>query len=353
MSSKHSKEDIKNNKSTISRLIIYIVIIVALVEVIYGVYMLYEKYKRKFKNLEIEIGSVEEVTMQDFLKNEKYEVNSTLITNLDEIDYLKVGEYSVKLSHDGREEEVTLKLVDTTAPEVTFQDITRYIDYEINAEDFIIEKSDLSDMTVEAIELPEINEFIDYDVKVVVKDTYGNETSNICKLSIRWIKDEIAIERGQNLTKKDLLYNVEEDGDLLDNSRLKEISNSEIGDYEIRTEKDGKECLTLIKVTDLTPPVLKLRDVTIYDDEKVDGKNSFIVSATDNSGEVTTTLKTEINPSKLGTQTIVIEAVDKYGNKTEKTATLTIRKDNVGPVFSGLSNITISKGSTIDYRKRS
>ena len=350
MSSKHSKE---NNKSTISRLIIYIVIIVALIEVIYGVYMLYEKHRRKFKNLEIEIGSVEEVTMQDFLKNKKYEPNSNLITNLDEIDYLKVGEYSVKLSHDGREEEVTLKLVDTTAPEVDFQDISRYIDYEINAEDFIIEKSDLSEMTVEAIDLPEINKFIDYDVKVVVKDTYGNETSNICKLSIRWIKDEIAIERGQNLTKKDLLYNVEEDGDLLDSSRLKEISNSEIGDYEIKTEKDGMECVTVIKVTDLTPPTLKLRDVTIYDDEKIDGKNSFIVSAKDNSGEVTTTLKTEINLSRLGTQQIVIEAVDKYGNKTEATAKLTIRKDNVGPVFSGLSTITISKGSTIDYRKRS
>ena len=64
-------------------------------------------------------------------------------------------------------------------------------------------------------------------------------------------------------------------------------------------------------------------------------------------------MKTTINYSKLGTQEIVIEAVDKYGNKTEGTAILTIRKDTVGPVFSGLSTINISKGTTINYEKRS
>ena len=47
----------------------------------------------------------------------------------------------------------------------------------------------------------------------------------------------------------------------------------------------------------------------------------------------------------------MIEAVDKYGNSVEKVCTLTRRKDTDGPVFSGLSDLTVAKNATINYRK--
>lgn len=355
------KNDIKENsenkkkeeKGIFSKLIILIIILVALIEGAYGGYMLYEKYKSKFKDKEIEIGTREDVSVQDFVIDEKYLENSKIITNTEEIDFSKIGEYKITLSYEELEETVTLKLVDTTPPVVKFRDIQKYIDYEINPDDFIEEKSDLSEMTVEVTNKPEKLEFLDYDINVVVKDTAGNETSNICKMSIKWIKDEFAMEKGHKLSKEDLLYNAEADRELIDESKLKEISAKDIGDYEIKTTRDEKETVTIIKITDLTPPTLKLKDVTIYDDEKdkVKGKENFISSVSDASGEVTTTMKTQINYSKLGSQEIIIEAVDKYGNKTEGKATLTIRKDTVGPVISGLSAISISKGSSIDYRR--
>lgn len=344
-----NNEKVNENKRISYKTAIIAVMIIALIELIYGGYMLYEKYKHKFKSIDVEIGSTTSVTMQNFLKDKKYEKNSTLITNLEGIDYSKIGEYKVLLSHDGREEEVILKLVDTTAPKVEFQDITKYINYIPNADDFIVQKEDLTEMETSIIDAPEINKFEDYNVNVIVKDSSGNETSKICKLSIKWIKDEFIMEKGHILTKEDLLYGVEQDTDLLDDKRLEEISNSEIGEYEIKTNKDGMEKTTIIKITDLTPPSLELRDVTIYDDEKVSGKERFIASCYDASGEVTTTMKTEINYSKLGTQEIVIEAVDKYGNKVEKTAILTIRKDTVGPVFYGLSNMSVAKNGTVNY----
>ncbi len=349
-----NKKDEKNKKAgkiSASKIVISICLIIALVEGAYGGYLLFEKYKKKFKSIEVEIGTTEKVTMNDFLKDPKYAENSQLITNLDEVDYSKVGQYQVVLKHEDREEEVTLKLIDTTPPEVKFKNIDKYIDYKIVADDFIEEKTDLSEMTAEVIEPPELNEFKDYDVNVVVKDKYGNETTNICKLSIKWIKDEFLMEKGHVLTKEDLLYNAEIDSNLIDANRLKEISNSPIGDYQITTNKDGIEKVTTVKITDLTPPTLTLKNVTIYDDEKISGKEAFIVSATDASGEVTTTMKTQINYSKLGTQEIVIEAVDKYNNKTEKTAILTRQKDTVGPVISGLSTITVRKGATINYEQ--
>lgn len=344
-----AKTKTKENKEKIIKIITYIILVISIIELIYACYLLYEKYRPKFKNIEVEIGTTTSLSMQDFLKNKKYEENSALLTNLEGIDYSKVGEYKVSLSHNGREEEVTLKLVDTTPPKVEFQDIIRYIDYVPNADDFIMQKEDLSGMETFITEVPTIDQFQDYNVNVVVKDASGNETSKICKLSIKWIKDEFVMEKGHILTKEDLLYGAEQDLALLDDMRLQEISNSEIGEYEIKTNKDGIEKTTIIKITDLTPPTLELRDVTIYDDEKVSGKNSFIVNCYDASGEVTTTMKTEINYSKLGTQEIIIEAVDKYGNKVEKSAILTIRKDTVGPVFYGLSNMSVAKNGTVNY----
>ncbi len=340
-----------NEKDTnnIIKIITYVILVISIIELIYASYLLYEKYRAKFKNLEVEIGTTTSLEMKDFLKDKKYEENSILITNLEGIDYSKTGEYKVLLSHNGREEEVVLKLIDTTPPTVEFQDITRYIDYIPNADDFIVKKEDLSEMQTSITDVPTIDKFQDYNVNVIVKDASGNETSKICKLSIKWIRDEFTMEKGHILTKEDLLYGVEQDRDLLDDKRLEEISNSEIGEYEIKTNKDGIEKTTIIKVTDLTPPTLELRNITIYDDEKVGGKESFIANCYDASGEVTTTMKTDINYSKLGTQEIIIEAVDKYGNKVEKTAILTIRKDTVGPVFSGLSTMSVAKNGTINY----
>ena len=350
---KHNKEKHKKEKKTKKvgiKIIIFVVGILAIIELVYGGYMLYEKYRNKFKDATIEIGSTLEINIDNFLIDEKYKEDSEIITDLSDIDLSKVGEYKLKLIHEKKEEVVTLKLVDTTPPKVEFQDLTKYIDYKPIADDFIVKKEDLSDMETSIIDFPQIDKFGEYSVKVSVKDKYGNETTNDCKLSIKWIKEYISIERGQELKKEDLFYNAEADGDLLDINRLKEISNSDIGDYELITTKDGVTLKTVIKVTDLTPPNLELKNVSIYDDEikNINGKDSFIVSTFDASGEVTTNLKTELDLSKIGTQEVIIEAVDKYGNKVEKTSSLTIKKDTTGPVIYGLSQITIARGKTIN-----
>ena len=132
---KHKKEkknqEIKTSKKNkVKKRIIWCIVIIAIVvELGYGVYLLYEKFKKKFKSIDIEIGSVTELKMKDFLIDEKYKENSIMITDLTNIDFKKVGEYKVKLSNSDREEEVILRLVDTTPPKVEFQDLTKYIDY--------------------------------------------------------------------------------------------------------------------------------------------------------------------------------------------------------------------------------
>ena len=105
-----TSEETENNKETNKKrnrkILVYFFIVVLLIELIYGGYILLERYGKKFKNVEIEIGTSQKVAIQDFLKHEKYAENAELITNLEDIDYGKVGEYEVILSYEGREEKV-------------------------------------------------------------------------------------------------------------------------------------------------------------------------------------------------------------------------------------------------------
>lgn len=248
-----------------------------------------------------------------------------------------------------KERTVKLHLVDTTPPQVKFQDITRYIGYEINGEDFIIEKSDLSQMYVELANIPEIVEFGNYPVTVIVKDEYGNETKKECTLTIDWLNYNVTLELGKALTKEDILMRPKEDAKLVSKAELEKINKSSVGDYTMTLSNNGKEYIINIKIQDTLPPELELRDVSIYDDEKVD-KSKFIVSTKDASGKVETTLLTDIDYKNIGTQVVTIEAKDEHGNKVEKQANLTIKKDTEGPVFSGLKEMTVAKNSSVNYK---
>ncbi len=305
-------------------------------------------FKPKFKDIQIELGT-KEIKLEDFLINKIYKSKSEFITDISGIDLSQVGEYEIVLKFMNKEQRVTLKIADTTPPEVKFKDITRYIDYQINPEDFIIDKKDASEMTVQVIEPPEISEFKDYQVTIKVKDKYDNETVKTCKMTITWIRPECYIELGSKITLEDLVFDVATYGESISKTDLENVNTLSLGEYIVKAEKDGKQYETKVIVQDTTPPVLTLKNIKIYDDEKVNDYKSFITELSDASGEPTTLLKTEIDYNKLGEQNIIIEATDINGNKTEATAILTIKKDNDGPVISGLKEIIVAKYANIDY----
>ena len=204
-------------------------------------------------------------------------------------------------------------------------------------------------MTVQVIEPPEISEFKDYQVTIKVKDKYDNETVKTCKMTITWIRPECYIELGSKITLEDLVFDVATYGESISKTDLENVNTLSLGEYIVKAEKDGKQYETKVIVQDTTPPVLTLKNIKIYDDEKVNDYKSFITELSDASGEPTTLLKTEIDYNKLGEQNIIIEATDINGNKTEATAILTIKKDNDGPVISGLKEIIVAKYANIDY----
>ncbi len=326
-----------------------VVIVINAIMLIAIILFLYLLFRPKFKDVSIELGT-ESISVDNFLVSSMYKKNAKSITDLSQIDFSKVGAYDIVLAFNGKNETVKLNIVDTIAPKVKFTDLHRYIGYEINAEDFIVEKEDLSEMTVSILEAPEnLDEYSDYKVKISVKDSSGNETIGECNLSISWILDELYQELGMPLDVNKLVLGNSENESKIPQSEIDKVNTSVIGEYEIRTEYEGKEYVSKIIVQDTTPPDLELKNITIYDDERIDSYTQFIKSVSDISGKPSTSLKTEIDYSKIGNQEIVIEAVDVNGNRVEKTAVLTITKDVFEPVISGLTNITVRKNSQINY----
>ena len=327
-----------------------VIIVLALIILLSASYYIYIRFfEKKFKDVTIELGT-ESVELIQFVSEERFLEEASFITDMSSIDYSNVGSYKIELSYDGITQNVMLNIIDTTPPEVKFKNLDKYVDYKLKADDFIESKKDLTEMTTTIIDPPEINKIGIYEINVEVRDTSGNTTSNICTLNVSRVVKEFTLELGDELTKKDILLNYKEDKDAIKQSDIDEINKKGVGEYKISTTLDGEEEDITIIVEDTKAPTLELKNVTIYDDEKINGEENFIVSAKDASGEVKTTLKTEIDYTKIGSQQVIIEAEDKNGNKVEKEATLTIIEDTEGPVFNGLSSMSVSKYSSPNYK---
>ena len=139
----------KANKKTKSHnktaKIVVIAVVVVLILAILAI-ILFNIFSKKVKDhVQLELGT-QEIKIQDFLTDEKYAENAEFVTDISQIDLSKVATYEITIKLNDKEYTSTLDIKDTTAPQVKFQDVDGYTDYQINPEDFIAEKTDASNM---------------------------------------------------------------------------------------------------------------------------------------------------------------------------------------------------------------
>ena len=343
--SKNKKTKSHNKTAKIVVIAVVVVLILAILAIV-----LFNIFSKKVKDhVQLELGT-QELKIQDFLTDEKYAENAEFVTDISQIDLNKVATYEITIKLNDKEYTSILDVKDTTAPQVKFQDVDGYTDYQINPEDFIAEKTDASNMEVSLGNEVTINGFGEYHPLIIVKDEYGNETSQECLLNISYIKSKFILEYGNKLTKEDLLFNVDEYQDTINQQDIDTINSYDVGEYDLKSVYDGQEKVTKITIQDTIAPELVLKDVTLYTEQTITDTNQFVEKAEDLAG-VTLNILTEIDYSIVGDQEVTIEAVDGHGNKTSQTAKLTIKEDTEGPVFSGISDLKVTKGGTADYKK--
>ena len=300
----------------------------------------------KFHNVQVELG-VEKLELEQFLTEHAVAERCRFVTDISTIDLSFAGDHDIVLAQGDREETVKLTVTDTVAPIVVFQDLLLKAGEVPQASDFVSSIDELSNTTVDFLRgFPEISDYQDKNVSVIVKDASGNSMTGVCSVRFIWLKDSAIIELGNQVTKSDLLLVPEKDDALIDQAQLDTINASPVGSYTVTSTSGNKSATVTVTVQDTTGPVLKLQEVKRKLGQKAT-VDDFVKEASDLSGEVTLKLLTELSFNKSGTQTVQIEATDPFGNTTVAETTLFISNDTEGPKFTGLKAITIEKHSKL------
>ena len=301
----------------------------------------------RFHDLTVELGT-ETIGVEDFMTEYADTRNAGIVTDLSTVDISVVGSIPLTLRSGRKDETVTLTIVDTTPPKAEFiSRLQKTPDYTPDPRDFVASYYDLSDVTVYFAQNSDaMSDYADRTFTVVVEDVHGNSVSNICTLSIVWMKDEYTMELGESLRKEDLLYAPARDGGRIAQGDIDVINESGVGEYTVSCPDDENVCQ--VHVVDTTPPELSVTDVSIYKGKKVT-VDDFVESCFDASGDVEVRLLTEPDVDTLGKQTMTIEAVDINGNTATATATLAVVRDKKPPVIKGLTTLSVAKNTVPDY----
>ena len=239
--------------------------LVILILIITAVWMIFFKSNVK-DEVEWEAGSGVPA-IGDFLKKE--DADATLLTSMDSVNLTTPGSYPVQVQVGKKTHEVTLKVVDTQAPQGTAVDQTGILNAQIEAASFVTNIQDVTEVTVSYESQPDFTKAGTQDVSVVLKDAGGNKTTLTAKLTLVNDSTSPVIEGVQDQTVE---------------------AGSTI------SYKQG------VTVTDDQDPNVKLE--------------------IDNSG---------VDLTVPGSYTVTYTAIDAAGNKTTQTATITVteKKDTV------------------------
>ena len=301
----------------------------------------------RFHDLTVELGT-ETINIEAFMTDFADVKNSGFVTDLSTVDISSVGSIPLTLRSGSKNETVTLTVEDTTPPKVEFiPHLEETPDYKPDPYDFVSSCYDFSPVTVRFVGnvVVPLN-YEDQSFTVVAEDAYGNSVSQVCTLSIAWLKSEYTLELGELLTEEDLLFNPERDSHMLKQADIDAVNDSGIGEYTVASLVGENVCR--IQVVDTTPPELILTDVSVFKGEEVT-LDSFVESCFDVSGDVQVRFTAQPDVDTPGIQTVAIEATDINGNTTTSTASLAVVKDKTPPVIRGLSTLTVAKRSAPDY----
>ncbi len=213
----------------------------------------------------------------------------TFVTDMDTIDLSVPGEYAVTLQYFGVKYESKLQVVDTVAPVVTTKDLTLFSTQDPLPEDFIQDLQDTTQVAVTYATVPSMAQAGQQQVQLRLTDRGGNVTLASAMLTV---------------------------------------------------------------VVDTTAPTLEgVRDRLIYLGQTADLKEGVTISDDLDSNARLIVDCSGVDQTKPGVYQVTYTAMDTSGNKTVKTAKLTVAHDTTGPQILGVNALSIYQGSTVSYRK--
>lgn len=121
-------------------------------------------------------------TLSLFLRKE--EPGATMLTHMGNLDLQVPGDYTVEIQIGTKTYRPVLTVVDTIPPEGTPVNLQEVVSTQIEAESFVTNIRDATEVTVSYAEQPDFSKEGSQDISLVLKDAGGNRTSLTAKLTL-------------------------------------------------------------------------------------------------------------------------------------------------------------------------
>jgi hypothetical protein len=213
-------------------------------------------------SISVEAGSEMNITVEDFVNNENYEV--AFLTDVSKLDLRKPTEHNIQIDVNGRTVTGTITVVDTTAPTATLGDTVVWYGDNPAAGSFVKDIKDASEVNVTYKEAPDFTKLGEQVATLLLEDGSGNKTEIPTTLNVM---------------------------------------------------KDTK-----------APEIRGIADKTVYIGESVSYKKGVTVEDNKDKDLTFTVNSSKVNLKKEGTYTATYSAKDTAGNKTSKSITITVKK---------------------------
>gem|GEM_PF-359845 len=267
--------------------------------------------------------------------------------DLDNVDTDTFGEYALRAVSDLGVYLWRVNVTDTTAPQAKRINLCSRVGETVPAERFVTEITDVSPCTVSYDTEPDFEQLGFQKIGLNVDDAFGNRTTVYAKLLISGFPEVLQVEYGSTMDEvTSVLF---EDMEHLRNSftMTGAAPDLQIGTGTLRYETLCGGYDIKLDVKDTTPPVLRLKDVSVYKGDPLE-LNDFI-DGYDDLSAVTCSFEKDPPADVPGKHRVTVTASDAYGNKTSETAELEILTDTTPPVIRGTKDRTIYEGDSVSF----
>lgn len=134
-------------------------------------------------SVSIEAGSFMDITVNDFLDNNKYKV--AFVTDLNTLDISKPTVHTIVINVDGRNVFGSIEVVDTKAPLASFANREVWKGESIPANSFVSRIEDVSEVSVSYKTEPDFEKVGKQSLGIILEDAYGNTTEQQVMLTVK------------------------------------------------------------------------------------------------------------------------------------------------------------------------
>ena len=226
---------------------------------------------------------------------------------------------------------VTVEVVDTTAPIVIMQAITVNFGEECTPESFVAQMLDKSEVTHQFVIAPDTTKLGTQVIQIVSTDKYNNSSTNETVLTVKGLIPSYTLEAGSELPPANVFV-LEESWEASYITEIgKEMLNN-IGEYPIQIQVQGVTEDVKLVVVDTTAPEIVTSIIKVDLNGSISYKKNIVVkdNCDDASDIVLEIDNSEVNLSAVGNYVVHCTATDKSGNKATKDLTVQVFETTEG-----------------------